>query len=113
MIVTHQDADAAFDRGDYATTLRLLRPLADQGDVYAQYNLGVMHDKAHGVPQNYAEALKWYRLAADQGHAVAQGSLGSMYHFSGDYVYAHIGSTWPLRRATKMLQKAEMTLQRT
>src|SRR6476469_7019318 len=79
MTVTHQDADTAFDRGDYATTLQLLRPLADQGDASAQYNLGVMHDKAHGVPQNYAEALKWYRLAADQGDASAQYNLGVMY----------------------------------
>ena len=56
-----------------------LRPLADQGDAGAQYNLGVMYDKAHGVPQNYAEALKWYRLAADQGDATAQYNLGFMY----------------------------------
>ena len=62
-------ADAAYAKGDYATALRLLRPLADQGDAVAQYNLGVMHANGHGVPQNYAEAAKWYRLAADQGDA--------------------------------------------
>ncbi len=31
-----QDAMAAYARGDYATALRLLRPLADQGDAQAQ-----------------------------------------------------------------------------
>jgi len=30
----------AYDRGDYATALRLIRPLADQGDAAAQYLLG-------------------------------------------------------------------------
>jgi hypothetical protein len=32
-----EDAAAAYGRGDYATTLRLIRPLADQGDASAQY----------------------------------------------------------------------------
>ena len=43
-----EDATAAYDRGDYATALRLLRPLADQGDASAQFNLGVMYDNGRG-----------------------------------------------------------------
>ena len=31
----------AFQRGDYALAVQLLRSLAEQGDVGAQYNLGV------------------------------------------------------------------------
>ena len=72
-------ADAAYAKGDYATALRLLRPLADQGDAAAQYNLGVMHAKGQGVPQDYTEAAKWYRLAADQGDAPAQSNIGGLY----------------------------------
>jgi TPR repeat protein len=45
-----EDAAAAYSRGDYATTLRLLRPLANQGDAGAQYNLGLMYAKGDGVP---------------------------------------------------------------
>jgi len=37
-----EDASAAFDRGDYATALRLIRPLAEKGDPDAQINLGNM-----------------------------------------------------------------------
>jgi FOG: TPR repeat, SEL1 subfamily len=74
-----EDAAAAYGRGDYATALRLFRPLADQGDAAAQYNLGVMYDNGQGVPQNDAEAVKWFRLAADQGDASAQFNLGTMY----------------------------------
>jgi TPR repeat protein len=70
-----EDASAAFTRGDYATALGLLRPLAEQGLAKAQYALGAMYDHGWGVPQNYAEALKWYRLAADQGDVLAQNSL--------------------------------------
>jgi TPR repeat protein len=58
----YEDAVAAYNRGDYATALRLLRPLAEQGDVVAQFNLGTMYANGHGVSQNYAEAAKWYRL---------------------------------------------------
>src|SRR6266436_4656999 len=74
-----EDAMAAYDRGDYATALRFIRPLAEQGDTSAQYNLGVMYTKGQGVPQNYAEARKWYRMAADQGHPGAQSNLGVIY----------------------------------
>jgi hypothetical protein len=34
------DAGAACQRGDYETALRLLRPLAERGDNYAQFSLG-------------------------------------------------------------------------
>jgi len=74
------DADAAYKRGDYATALRLLRPLAELLDLaQAQSNLGVMYDEGHGVPQDDAEAVKWYRLAAEQGYADAQLNLGAKY----------------------------------
>jgi len=88
-----EDARAAYVRGDYTTALRLLRPLADQGDKWAQGMLGTMYDEGSGVPQNYAlrrlyekghgvlqdyaEAAKWFRKAADQGYAQAQNNLGS------------------------------------
>jgi len=49
-----EDGRAAYDRGDYATALRLLRPLADQGNADAESDLGVMYDKGQGVPQDFA-----------------------------------------------------------
>jgi len=70
---------AAYQKADYKTALRLLRPLADQGDPRAETTLGVMYDEGHGVPQDDAEALKWYRRAAEQGYAQAQFNLGVMY----------------------------------
>ena len=61
---------------DFEATKRL----AEQGDVYAQFELGVMYDNGLGVPENDAEAVKWFRLAADQGDAKAQLNLGVMYY---------------------------------
>ncbi len=71
---------AAYQRGDYATVVRELRPLAEQGDAEAQYNLGVMYTNGQGVPQDDAEALQWYRKAAEQGNAGAQYNLGVTYN---------------------------------
>jgi hypothetical protein len=72
-------ATAAFGSGDYATALRLIRPLADQGFAGAQCNLGLMYRNGLGVPKDYAEAVKWYRLAANQGDPTGQTGLGAMY----------------------------------
>ena len=73
------DAIAAHGRGDYAQTLKILRPLAAQGYAFAQSNIGYMYENGQGVTQDYQEALKWYRLAATQGYATAQNNIGGMY----------------------------------
>ena len=70
---------AAYDAGDYEAALAELRPLAEQGDAEAQYNLGVMYAEGQGVAQDYGEAMRLYRLAAEQGEAQAQSNLGVMY----------------------------------
>jgi hypothetical protein len=74
-----EDATAANLSGDYATALRLLRPLADEGNATAQNSLGAMYAFGRGVPLDHAEAAKWYRKAADQGNAAAQYNLGVSY----------------------------------
>ncbi len=74
-----EDGAAAFTRQDYATALRLWRPLAIGGDAGAQSRLGLMYDTGRGVPKDDRQAVFWYRKAAEQGHASAQFNLGTMY----------------------------------
>ena len=69
----------AYVRGDFQTALKNWKPLAEQGNIEAQINLGVMYYKGVGVTQDNKEAVKWYRLAAEQGYARAQHNLGFMY----------------------------------
>lgn len=69
----------AAQAGDFATALQEFRPLAEQGNAGAQYNVGLMYYNGWGVPQDYKEAAKWYRKAAEQGHADAQYNLGVTY----------------------------------
>ena len=47
---------AAYNRGDYATALREMRTLAEQGDAVAQYNLGLTYPKGHRGPPDYPRA---------------------------------------------------------
>src|SRR5262245_43211947 len=62
-----EDADTAMKRRDYPTALRLIRPLAEQGNATAQYNLGVFYDNGLGVPQDKVTAYMWFNLSAAQG----------------------------------------------
>jgi hypothetical protein len=64
-----EDGAAAFKAGDYQKAFRLLKPLAKQGDAWAQYGLGVMYDEGNGVSVDNAKAVHWYTKAAKQGQA--------------------------------------------
>ena len=88
-----EQARTAYDRRDYATALRLFRPLAEQGNADAQHALGIMYFNGDGIPKNPTEAANWYRLAAEQGNTVAQYSLAYLYvtgqGVAEDHVQAH------------------------
>jgi TPR repeat protein len=61
-VATAQDFQkglAAYQAGDFATALQEWKPLAEQGNATAQYNLALMYGNGRGVPQDYAEAVKW------------------------------------------------------
>lgn len=69
----------AYDRANYATSLKVWLPMAEEGDALAQVYVGEVFEKGMGVPPDYATAAHWYRKAADQGNARAQISLGFLY----------------------------------
>ena len=78
-----EDGNAAYALGDYATALRLWRPLAEQGNAEAQERIGSIYYNGEGVPKDYRKAAMWYRRAAEQGDASAENNLGIIY-FNGD-----------------------------
>ena len=73
------DGYDAYQKGDYKTAINEWKPLAEQGNASAQYNLGVMYKNGKGVLQDDKEAAKWLLKAAEQGYASAQGNLALMY----------------------------------
>ena len=82
----------AAQSGDFKTALIEWTPLAEQGDVDAQYNLGLMYSKGEGVPQNDKTAVKWHTKAAKQGNAKAQYSLAVYYYLGGPVPVSYLRS---------------------
>jgi len=70
---------AAAQAGDYVSAYELWLPIAEQGDVAAQFNLGLLHSKQLIPQASPEEAVKWYLLAATKGHVDAQFNLGIKY----------------------------------
>ena len=73
------DGLAAAQKGDFQAAWKSWKPLADQGNAEAQFNLGFLYENGKGVAKDNVEAVKWYRKAAEQGDASAQTNLGFMY----------------------------------
>ena len=74
-----EDGRAAFNRGDYATALRLWYSLADFGNAQAQNNIGIMYRDGLGVPRNYVEALRLFGFAIAKELPEAEYNLGDLY----------------------------------
>ena len=79
----------AYTAGDYETARLEWVPLAEDGDIRAQFQLGVMFEKGKGVEPDAVEAVRWYRMAADQGHAPAQTSLATFYYSNKGVKHDH------------------------
>lgn len=79
----------------------LYKEMAEQGDVEAQFNLGMMCETGWSVPVDYKKAVRWYREAANQGHANAQIRLGMLYYLGIGTQQSEIrGQKW-IREAAK------------
>jgi TPR repeat protein len=91
---SYEEAEFAYDRGEYTKAARLFRPLAEAGNPAAQFHLGLMHERGWGVQKDYAAALKWFRKATAQGYAGPQSNLGLLYErgrgVRRDFMRAHM-----------------------
>ena len=83
------DAKRAYAQQDFATALKLLLPLAKNGNAVAQATLGTMYNAGQGVAQDFAVAMRWWRLAAAQGNTLAQANLGLAYGVKQDFARAY------------------------
>lgn len=72
------DANAAFEKKDYATAFKLYTKLANAGNAVAQQHLGQMYWYGEAGQVDEAKAQEWFRKAAAKGNAVAIASLEVM-----------------------------------
>ncbi|MDD5059064.1 MAG: tetratricopeptide repeat protein [Sideroxydans sp.] len=80
----------------------IYRLLAEEGDAWAMYNLGLGYSKGVVLPQDDAQALAWYTKAAEKEYTAAYIALGVMYSdgaaFAEDYPVAF---EWFMKAAMK------------
>ena len=77
----YEDGTAAAKRGDYDTAVRLIRPLADQGDSSAKTFLGQLfrNGMAAAERRDYDTAVRLIRPLANQGDSSAKTFLGQLF----------------------------------
>ncbi len=95
---SYEEGKQAYLSKDYELALKILKPLAEEGDSQAQITMGLMYDYGHGVEKDPTESIKWYRMAAEQGVPLVQHDIGVKY-FQGQGVeqnYLEAAKWWEL-----------------
>jgi TPR repeat protein len=78
-LATILTADAVFADRWENVVLQDMQARAEQGDPFAQSELGFMYRNGFGVTQDEARALEWYEKAAETGFVLALLGLADMY----------------------------------
>jgi TPR repeat protein len=73
------DGVDAYLSEDYKTAFSEWKPLAEQGNAKAQYNLGTIYEYGFDVLRDPQEAIKWYQKASNQGNGQSAINLAEMY----------------------------------
>lgn len=79
MGLAHQEATGGCVELDLEKAASWYRRAAEQGEGFAQNQLGMAYLNGRGVVKDGSQALYWFRKAAENGNAIGQNNLGSMY----------------------------------
>ena len=77
-----EEVDAAlvlFENGDAETAIERLNPIAEAGDVHAQFLLGRLYSEEFEFRDNQCRALYWFKEAGTKGYAAALAAVGNLY----------------------------------
>lgn len=76
---SYDEGAKAYNKRDYHTAMKNWQPLAEKGDVKAQFNVGLLYAQGLGVDLSFKEAVKYWELAAAQKNPEASFQLGRVY----------------------------------
>jgi len=76
----YNDGLLAASDGDYSTAVTKWKPLADQNDARAQFNMALMYHSGLGVSMDEAKAVSLYKESAKNGYKLAQEFLAAAYY---------------------------------
>lgn len=66
------DAQQHMSNKEYDKAKELVSPLAEEGDMNAQYLMGAIYILSDGEDRDINIAMSWFKRAAEQGHEAAQ-----------------------------------------
>lgn len=87
------------------TNLDEMRAKAEQGDAWAQLNLGAAYDNGMGTKRDVDKAIYWYQKAAKQGLAEAQFNLAHI--LVDEDISATAAAEWMAKAAAQGMPDAE------
>ena len=57
----------------------MLIPLAQAGDVFAQYEVGMLYINGWGIEPDIEKGAEWIKKSADTGYFIAMDDLATLY----------------------------------
>lgn len=71
----------ATEKQQYEQAFAYWEPLAQDGHLDSQYQIGRLYERGEGVAEDFNRALEWYQRAAQKGQGDAQFRIG-LYHMN-------------------------------
>ncbi len=78
-LADYESGIAAYEAENYDEAFQILKPLADNGDSEAQYQIAEMYKYGEGTAESIDEAIVWYKKSAEQLNSSALFDLGWMH----------------------------------
>lgn len=72
---------------DYDNAMKILFPLADNGNAIAQCNVAILFFAGLGAEVDCVQAVKWYRKAAEQN--IVSGNISGLAYHNLSAIFAH------------------------
>lgn len=95
-------ASAAYKRRDFATTLKLVKPLSDDGVPRAQHSYGLLLYFGQGVAKDEQKGVELITSAAQSGYAKAQSFLAFRHYFLSPNLEGNVdAATWAQKSAAQ------------
>ncbi|BCB16202.1 hypothetical protein JPHIA_11020 [Haemophilus influenzae] len=73
------------NKQQWSSVFDIMYPMALEGNITAQSNLGMLYNLGRGTVRDYEKAYWWFSEAAEKGSVKGLNNLGVMY-LRGDYV---------------------------
>jgi len=74
-----EDAEKAYQKGNYSEAFSKYESAAASGNAAAQYKLAEMYYEGQGVESNKTEAVNWYKKSAELGYIEAEFQMAYLY----------------------------------